>query len=83
MGGAQQLWLPMERFEEAMLLMRHTLRWSLLDITYAVLFDSRRDAATRWDGRRIKPTPKVSSLVRTRSSSILLTAGESTFAAPR
>ena len=62
MGGAQQVWLPMERFEEAMLLMRRTLRWSLLDITYAVLFDSRRDAATRWDGRRIKPTPKVSSL---------------------
>lgn len=57
-----QIWLPMERFEEAMLLMRHTLRWSLLDITYAVLFDSRRTAATRWDGRRIKPTPKVSSL---------------------
>ncbi len=62
MGGAQQVWLPMERFEEAMLLLRRTLHWSLLDITYAVLFDSRRTAATRWDGRRIKPTPKVSSL---------------------
>ena len=62
MGGAQQIWVPMERFEEGMLLMRRTLRWSLLDITYAVLFDSRRTAATRWDGRRIKPTPKVSSL---------------------
>ena len=62
MGGAQQVWIPMERFEEGMLLLRHTLHWSLLDITYAVLFDSRRSAATRWDGRRIKPTPKVSSL---------------------
>ena len=57
MGGAQQVWIPMERFEEGMLLLRHTLRWSLLDITYAVLFDSRRSAASRWDGRRIKPTP--------------------------
>ena len=62
MGGALQLWLPMERFDEGMLLLRRTLRWSLLDVTYAVLFDSRRSAATRWDGKGIKPTPKVESL---------------------
>jgi hypothetical protein len=59
MGGALQLWLPVERFDDAMLLLRHTLRWELIDITYAVLFDSRRAAATRWDGKRIKPTPKT------------------------
>jgi hypothetical protein len=59
MGGAVQLWVPLERFEESLLLLRHTLHWDLIDITYAVLFDSRRAAATRWDGRRIKPTPKT------------------------
>lgn len=28
--GAIQLWLPMERFDEALLLMRRTLRWSMI-----------------------------------------------------
>lgn len=62
LGGALQLWLPVDRFDEGMLLLRHTLRWELIDITYTVLFDSRRHAAARWDGKLIKPTPKVSSL---------------------
>ena len=62
MGGALQLWLPVERFEEAMLLLRWTLRWELLDISYAVLFDSRAEGARRWDGKAIKPTPKLASL---------------------
>jgi len=62
MGEALQLWLPMERFDEALLLLRHALRWELLDITYAVLFDSRHAGATRWDGKAIKPTPKLASL---------------------
>jgi hypothetical protein len=63
MGGALQLWLPVERFDDAMLLLRHTLHWELIDITYAVLFDSRRAAATRWDGKRIKPTPKTKARI--------------------
>ncbi len=80
MGGAMQLWLPMERFEEGLLLLRHALRWDLLDVTYAVLFDSRREDATRWDGRRIKPTPKIQARRRVnvcacrRSSRIALPA---------
>ena len=59
MGGALQLWLPVERFDEAMLLLRRTLRWTLLDITYTVMFDSHAAAAVRWDGKSLKPTPKV------------------------
>ena len=59
MGEALQLWMPMERFDEALLLLRHTLRWELLDITYAVMFDSRHAGAVRWDGKAIKPTPKL------------------------
>ena len=63
-GGAVQLWLPMERFDDGMLLLGRTLGWSLLDVTYTVLFDSRQDHASRWDGKLIKPTPKASSLSR-------------------
>jgi hypothetical protein len=70
MGGALQLWLPVERFDEGMLLLRHTLHWELVDITYAVLFDSRRSAATRWDGRKIKPTPKASVRIWLRASRV-------------
>ncbi len=66
MGGAVQLWLPVERFDEAMLLLRRALSWDLLDVSYAVLFDSRRAAATRWDGRAIKPTPKTAVRAPTR-----------------
>ena len=61
-GGATQLWLPMERFDDGMLLLRRTLGWSLLDVTYAVMFDSRQEHASRWDGKLIKPTPKAASL---------------------
>jgi len=58
-SGGLQVWVPMERFDEALLLLRHTLRWELLDCLYARLFDSRREDATRWDGKLILPTPKV------------------------
>jgi len=61
-GGAMQLWLPMEHFDDGMLLLRRSLGWQLLDVTYAVLFDSRREGAVRWDNTRILPTPKLKSL---------------------
>lgn len=59
MGGGFQVWVPMERFEEGLLLLARTLRWRVLDVLYTVQFDSRRKGAKRWDGKAIKPTPKL------------------------
>lgn len=42
--GAVQLWLPMERFDDALLLMRRTLGWSMLGAPLSPLSPSLPNA---------------------------------------
>lgn len=51
--GAIQLWLPMERFDESLLLMRRTLGWSMLGAPPRCRFSLPRQLCLQSSSRRI------------------------------
>ena len=61
-GGSFQAWIPLDYFDEALILLARTRGWSLLDITYVKLFDSHVPNRGLRSGKRLLPTPKLSEV---------------------
>lgn len=50
-----------ERFDEALLLLRHMLGWSLIDLTY-VRVNGTKKGNKRWDGKPFVDEPHYDDL---------------------
>lgn len=50
-----------ERFDEGLLLLRHMLGWSLIDLTYFSL-NKNKEGTRRWDGKLLAGEPHFDDL---------------------
>lgn len=50
-----------ERFDQGLLLLRHMLQWSLVDLTY-VSINKTKQGARRWDGKPLVDKPRFGDL---------------------
>ena len=63
--------LVSDRMDESLLVMRKLFNWDLLDITYMRILDSgSTQGVRRYDGKKIRKTPKKESLTKAQYASV-------------
>lgn len=50
-----------ERFDEGLMVLRHLLRWHMIDMTYSTLMETKI-GSQRYDGKYLKHAPKFDDL---------------------